>query len=430
MAQEGTAAAEERTAPEPDADHKPESPTDIKPPGWRYTAKSAFAEFQRDQCTDLAAALTYYSVLSVFPALLALVSLLGVFGQGAATTEAILDILRRLGQEQIAEQLEEPIAAMVGSQSAGVALVIGLVVALWSASGYVGAFGRSLNRIYQVDEGRPVWKLRPVVFAHHARARRHGGHRPRRPHGQRPDRPGDRRRHRVRRGELPALGPRQGPDHPRRSSSSWSRCSTTRRRTSGSRSSGGSRWARPSRSAIWVLASLGFGFYVSNISRYNALYGSLGGVIVFLLWLWITNLALLFGAEVDAELERARELQAGIRAERRLQLPPRDATASVKAAEKLEERVAEGRRLRLAAEAAAGAGGAAGRGWRRARPGMEQGVPTPRTDTEERASRTSSSNPSPPRPPADSAADPGGSPHPRRRSTSQVGMGFRGPRRT
>ena len=110
---------------------------------------------------------------------------------------------------------------------------------------------------------------------------------------------------------------------------------------------------------IWVLASLGFGFYVSNISRYNALYGSLGGVIVFLLWLWITNLALLFGAEVDAERERARELRAGIPAERTLQLTPRDASASAKAAEKLEERVAEGRRMRLAA-VAAGAGGAAG----------------------------------------------------------------------
>ena len=97
----------------------------------------------------------------------------------------------------------------------------------------------------------------------------------------------------------------------------------------------------------WVLASVAFGFYVSNFSSYNKTYGSLAGVIVFLLWLWITNLALLFGAEIDAELERARELQAGIKAERTIQLPPRDTRGSDKAAAKLDDKIAEGRELRL-----------------------------------------------------------------------------------
>ena len=92
---------------------------------------------------------------------------------------------------------------------------------------------------------------------------------------------------------------------------------------------------------IWVIASLGFGFYVTNFAKYDSLYGSLGSIIVFLLWLWLTNLALLFGAEIDAELERARQLQAGIRSERTLQLPPRDDSGSVKRTTKLEERVAE-----------------------------------------------------------------------------------------
>ncbi|HQA14701.1 MAG TPA: YihY/virulence factor BrkB family protein, partial [Ornithinibacter sp.] len=164
MTQHDTAAAKAHTAPPPDADRKPDSPGDIDRPGWRYTAKASVAEFQRDQCTDLAAALTYYSVLSVFPAILALVSLLGVFGQGEATTQALLEILRDLGQSDIADQLEKPIAAMVEAQSAGLALAVGLAGALWGASGYVGAFGRTLNRIYQVDEGRPVWKLRPLVL--------------------------------------------------------------------------------------------------------------------------------------------------------------------------------------------------------------------------------------------------------------------------
>jgi membrane protein len=103
---------------------------------------------------------------------------------------------------------------------------------------------------------------------------------------------------------------------------------------------------------VWVLASVAFGFYVTNFSSYNKTYGSLAGIIVFLLWLWITNLALLFGAEVDAELERARQLQSGIEAEETLQLPPRDTRNSEKAEEKLEQKVAEGRRLRLEAEAA------------------------------------------------------------------------------
>ena len=99
-----------------------------------------------------------------------------------------------------------------------------------------------------------------------------------------------------------------------------------------------------------MLASVAFGFYVSNFSSYNKTYGSLAGVIVFLLWLWITNLALLFGAEIDAELERARQLQAGIEAEVTVQLPPRDTRNSEKAEEKLERKIAEGRQLRLDAQ--------------------------------------------------------------------------------
>jgi membrane protein len=116
---------------------------------------------------------------------------------------------------------------------------------------------------------------------------------------------------------------------------------------------------------IWVLASLGFGFYVGNYGNYNALYGSLGGVIVFLLWLWLTNLALLFGAEIDAELERARELEAGIRAEHRIQLPLRDSKGADKAEEKRVARAAEGRQLRLEAAAGADPGEDAGPGSRR-----------------------------------------------------------------
>ena len=376
MAQAGTAAVKARTAPDPDAGHKPDSPTDIERPGWVYTAKAAFAEFQRDQCTDLAAALTYYSVLSVFPAILALVSLLGVVGQGQETTDAMLEILRQLGQSDIADRLEEPIAAMVANQSAGVALVVGLAGALWGASGYVGAFGRALNRIYQVDEGRPVWKLRPVVLlitlglVVMAAIVLVGL---------------------VVSGPLAqAIGDAAGLGE--QSLTVWEIAKwpvilgivvvmvAVLYYATPNVKQPKFRWVSVGAAVaigIWVLASIGFGFYVTNFARYDSLYGSLGSVIVFLLWLWLTNLALLFGAEIDAELERARELQAGIRAERSLQLPPRDDTGSVKAAAKLEERVAEGRRLRLEARAArtvgdAGSGYERGRGQQRRTPAADE----------------------------------------------------------
>jgi len=351
MAQEGAAAERAATAPEPDDSRKPDTVGDIAKPGWKYTAKSAFAEFQRDQCTDLAAALTYYSVLSVFPAILALVSLLGLVGQGESTTTALLDMVRQLGQNDVANQLKGPIDNLVNAQGAGLALVFGIAAAIWSASGYVGAFGRAMNRVYQVDEGRPIWKLRPVVLlitialvlmaalvlvglvvsGPVAQAI----------------------------GDAVGLGDLgttiwnivkwpvilgivvvmvavlyHGTPNVRQPKFRWVSVGAT------------------VAIAVWVLASIAFGFYVSNFGSYNKTYGSLAGIIVFLLWLWITNLALLFGAEVDAELERARELQAGIEAERTLQLPPRDTRNSEKAEEKLDKRVAEGRQLRLESEAA------------------------------------------------------------------------------
>jgi len=372
-------AERERTTPDPDAPEKPESPTDLGKAGWRFTGKAALAEFQRDQCTDLAAALTYYSVLSVFPAILALVSLLGVFGQGKATTDALLDVLDRLGQDQVAALVEEPINAMSTSQAAGITLVIGLGGALWGASGYVGAFGRSLNRIYQVAEGRPVWKLRPVVLLITLglvvmAALVLVGLAVSGPIAQAI-------------GDVVGLGDE--------SQQIWDLAKwpvilaivvvmvAVLYYATPNVKQPKFRWISVGSAVaigIWVVASLGFGFYVSNFSKYNALYGSVGGIIVFLLWLWLTNLALLLGAEIDAELERARELEAGIGAERRLQLPMRDSSGADKAAEKHAERVAEGRRLRLEA-AGSGAddvnGSSAGRAGRRGRQGGDDGTAYP-----------------------------------------------------
>ena len=345
MAREGASRDRERNAPPPDSVGKPESPPDLVKPSWVYTAKKAFTEFGRDHCTDLAAALTYYAVLAIFPALLAIVSLLGVFGQGESTTAALLDLVRQIGQGDAADQLRGPISQMTRASSAGFALVLGILGALWSASGYVGAFGRAMNRVYQIDEGRPFWKLRPlqvlltvvgvllatlvliglVVTGPVARSV----------------------------GDVVGLG---GTGQTVWNLAKWpvmlvivvllvallyyATPNIKQPRF---------RWISVGAAIAilaWLVASLLFGFYVANFGHYDKTYGSLAGVVVFLLWLWLTNLALLFGAEVDAELERSRELQAGIEAERTLQLPPRDTRASDKRERKLRERVAEGRELR------------------------------------------------------------------------------------
>ena len=350
MEREGTAADKAATAPHADDDRKPDSPPELRKASWKFTFKSAFAEVQRDQCTDIAAALTYYSVLSLFPALLAVVSLLGVVGQGESTVSAVLDIVRSMGQGDVADQLRGPVTDMVNAGGAGLTLVIGLLGALWSASGYVGAFGRAMNRVYQVDEGRPVWKLRPqqllltlalvlmaslvllglVVSGGVARAV----------------------------GDAVGLGST--------AVTAWNiakwpvilvivaaMVALLYYATPNVRQPK-FRWVSVGAGIAilaWIVASVVFGLYVSNFASYNKTYGALAGVVVFLLWLWLTNLALLLGAEVDSEMERARELQAGIAAEESLQLPPRDTRQSEKAEAKLEERVEEARQLREEAAA-------------------------------------------------------------------------------
>jgi membrane protein len=331
--------------PDPDDPRKPESPADLTRPSLLYVLRQTVREFGRDQCTDLAAALTYYAVLSVFPALVVVVSLLGVFGQGRQTSDAILQIVGDIAPSSTVDTLRGPIEQLVEAPSAGLALVVGILGALWSASGYVGAFSRAMNRIYEVKEGRPVWKLRPqqllltaaglvvaalvafmlavsgpvaTVLGHHLGM-------------------GDTAQTVWNIARWPvllalvALGVAllyyAGPNvqQPR------------------------FRWISVGAFVaitVWVVASLGFGVYVANFSSYNKTYGALAGVVVFLLWLWITNLALLFGAEVDAELERGRELQAGIAAEDDLKLPLRDTTVADKDDAKDERDILRGRELR------------------------------------------------------------------------------------
>jgi membrane protein len=338
-------ADEKGGAPDPDDPRKPESPTDLTKPSTLYVLRKTAREFQHDQCTDLAAALTYYAVLSLFPAVLVVVSLLGVFGQGRRTTDAVLDIVSDLAPGSAVDTLRPTVQQLVESPSAGFALILGIATALWSASGYVGAFGRAMNRIYEVPEGRPVWKLRPLqlvltlaglimvaavgfmlaVSGPVAKAI----------------------------GNAIGLGAA--------ALTVWNIVRwpvilllvivavAVLYYATPNVQQPKFRWISVGAAlaiVVWIVTSVGFGFYVANFGSYNKTYGTLAGVIIFLLWLWITNLALLFGAELDAELERGRELQAGIAAERELQLPPRDTRVSEKYEAAAEKDVKRARSLR------------------------------------------------------------------------------------
>jgi membrane protein len=332
-------------APDPDDPRKPDSPADLTRPSWLFVLRKTAREFGADQCTDLAAALTYYAVLSLFPALLVLVSLLGVVGQGQRTVDTVLGVVSDLAPGSAADLLRPPIQQLVETPSAGFTLILSALAGLWSASGYVGAFGRALNRIYEIAEGRPIWKLRPLQLVLTFAAL-------------------------VSAAAVALMLAISGP------------LAEAVGNAIGLGSVAQTLWAVLKWPAIlifvtvgvailyyaapnvrqpkfrwlsigsavaiitWVLASVGFGFYVAHFGSYNKTYGALAGVIVFLLWLWITNLALLFGAELDAELERGRQLQAGIHAEKELQLPPKDTSVLEKNEAAEEKDIKRGRWLR------------------------------------------------------------------------------------
>ncbi len=313
-----------------------------------FVLRRTVREFLDDGGTDLAAALTYYSVLAIFPGLLALLSLVGIFGEARASVDLILEILAPLVSADRIDQIEPVLTELAASDAAGVTLAIGLAGALWSASGYVGGFSRAMNRIYEVEEGRPFWRMRPmqlmvtivsvalcagallilIVSGPVAEAI----------------------------GNAVGLGDQLVV--------AW----------------GYAKWpvlalvvmvlvallyhATPNVDfvkfrvisvgafvaiLVWLVASIGFAFYVANFSSYNRTYGAVAGVVVALLWLWITNVALLFGAELDAELERVRELRSGVAAEESIQLPVRDNRGIDKAAARRAGDVATMRGARLAA---------------------------------------------------------------------------------
>ncbi len=278
-------------------------------PAWGAVFKGSLREFQKDQLTDRAAALTYYGMLALFPALLVLVSLLGITGR--STTDRLLADVGQLAPGSARDVLTRSVEQLQNSAGTGSVLaVVGIVVALWSASGYVAAFIRAANAVYDMPEGRPVWRLLPVrvgvtavllvlavlsaviVVFSGPLARRTGQ----------------------------ALGIGDT------ALTAWSiakwpvlvilvvvmiailywACPNAKVR--------GFRWITPGSVlalVIWMAASAGFAVYVANFASYNKTYGTMAGIVVFLVWLWISNLALLLGLEFDAETVRQRAVAGG-----------------------------------------------------------------------------------------------------------------------
>ncbi len=322
-------ASESRSASVSHLDEKrtgrqPEGPAHPRKAGLGQTLKRTLSEFKEDNLSDSAAALTYYGVLSIFPALIALLSLVGLIVSPKKIISTATDLVSSIGPASAVNTLKGPISSLAASkETAGVLLVVGVAAALWTASGYVGAFMRASNVIYEVEEGRPVFKLRPLqmlvtlllvllqavvlitLVVSGPLATKVGS----------------------------AIGAGDS------AVTAWNFAkwpvlllvvvlmfcvlyyASPNARLSGLKSVvPGALLAL----AIWLVASVGFAAYVANFSSYNRTYGALAGVIVFLVWLWITNLAILLGAEFNAERERSRQIAAGTRgAERELQLDER-----------------------------------------------------------------------------------------------------------
>jgi membrane protein len=300
----------------------PEKPAQLSRGSWLAVLKRTVKEFKQDNLTDWAAALTYYGILSIFPLLLALISILGLVGQ--STTQSLIDNLGTVAPGPAKQIFTSAIQNLQQNKgAAGILFVVGLATALWSASGYIAAFMRASNVVWDVEEGRPFWKTVPlrvgitvvvvVMLAVISLAVVLTG-----PLAKQV-------------GNLVGLGSTAvtawdiakwpvllllvsflfaflywaspNVQHPK------------------------FRWVSPGGVVavlLWVVASALFAFYVANFGSYNKTYGSVAGVIVFLLWLWISNVAVLLGAEFNAEIERGRQIEAGLPADREPFLPPRD----------------------------------------------------------------------------------------------------------
>ncbi|MFF6886135.1 YhjD/YihY/BrkB family envelope integrity protein [Streptomyces sp. NPDC012421] len=303
----------------------PDSPAGLTRASWFAVLRGTVREVTEDELMDRAAALTYYGVLSLFPGLLALVSLLGISGR--ETTDRVMESLGDLAPGPAREVLEQALASLRDDAATGATLaVVGLVVALWSSSGYVGAFMRAANSVHDVPEGRPLWKLLPlrlgmtaaltVMAAAGALLLVLSGDLARRA------------------GDVLGVGDT--------ALTVWSVAKwpvllllavvmiALLYWASPNAKGRGWRWVTPGSVLallIWAVASAGFAVYVAEFASYNRVYGTMAGVVVFLVWLWISNLAVLLGLEFDAELLRRRAVAGGMPPDREPYVEPRDTRA-------------------------------------------------------------------------------------------------------
>ena len=306
------------------AEGGPRHPHRLGARAWWQTIKRTVSEFQDDNLTDWAAALTYYAVLALFPALISLVSIVGLVADPRSVTDALTRIVSDVGPSTASSTFSGPIESITSNRgAAGVLFAVGVLGSLNAASGYIGAFIRASNVIYEVDEGRPFWKLRPLqlgvtlvlvlavalVFLALVLSGPLAG----------------------------AVGDAVGLSNvvvtvyglakwPILAGLVMAMLALLYYASPNARIAG-VRWITPGSVlalVVWVLASVAFAFFVANFGSYDKTYGTLAGVVVFLVWLWLTNIAVLLGAELNAELERSRELAAGVPgAEDSLQLPLR-----------------------------------------------------------------------------------------------------------
>jgi membrane protein len=295
----------------PGPDAGPSSPTLLSRQALKSVLRRTVKEFDRDNAWDWAASLTYYGVLSIFPGLVVIVSLVGLVGR--RPLEPVLDSLTQVAPGAVRDIITTSVTGLQNSSSkAGAVAVIGVLVALWSASGYVAAFMRASNAIYDVPEGRPLWKKLPIrlivtmaagvlLVASAFIVVVSGG---------------------IATALGRALGLEQATLHVW-AVSKWPLLVVlvgflfdVLYWASPNARQGGFRWVSPGgvlAVALWIIASVLFGVYAAHFSSYDKTYGTLAGVIVLLVWLWISNLAILLGAELDAELERQRAIAAGMR---------------------------------------------------------------------------------------------------------------------
>ncbi len=318
--------SELESAPEPDAPDKATWPTELHAETWGYLFRRTLHEFREDGGVDAAAGLTFFAVLSVFPAALAVVSLIGVVGDGEAVVDRLLRLLSQVAPNPVVETLRSPLDEIATTSSANAALIVGVLAAVWSASSYVSAFGRAMNRIYEIEEGRPFWKRKPVqllitvvlialVMLVAALVVVSG--------------PVTRAVGDALNIEGAALVAWDIAKWPILAAAVVLMIAILYAATPNIQQPR-VRWLSLGALLAIILlgsASAGFALYVANFATYTQTFGALAGVIVFLIWVFLVNLALLLGAEFNSELERGRELQAGIEAEHRLRLPPRDTTA-------------------------------------------------------------------------------------------------------